>query len=171
MSEKTKGIRSPQRLFTYAMLVVVFATPVPQTGWAQKLSPGTVELTGNGSSQAEDRDRAMKVWSRYVQCLKDRRFEACFGLLSRNVLETWRKQHGVTTSAKYAEVKGTEEITYTELRTIRVKRVGLHILIVARVRGSGERGAFVSETEFVLVKENGNWRIDRMSEGGVDYLP
>ena len=159
---------------TLATLITVFIScsiGVARLGWTEEPSSERVERTAEARTDLEEQDRAVKVWNRYAQCLKDRRFQPCFSLLSRNVLETWRRLYDVTTSAQYADVKGSEEVSYTALTISHIKRQGNQIVVSARTRGDGEGGKFAGQMEVLLVKEEGNWRIDRIVEEGTKYLP
>jgi hypothetical protein len=160
-----------EKLLTLVMLASLSTAAMPHAVWAQAFPPRIIERTENGTADAQNRENALKVWNQYVRCLKDRRFKPCFGLLSGNTLQIWRELYGVTTGAQYADVKGSEEVAYTDVQMTTIRRQGPRIIITARAQGVGEGGAFVSEKEFVLVNENGEWRIDEIKEGGIDYLP
>ena len=160
-----------EKLFTLVMLTSLYTAGMPHVVWAQKFPSRIIERTGNGRTGDHDQASALTVWGRYAECLRDRDFKPCFSLLSRNTLEVWRQQYSVKTSSEYADVKGSEEIRYTDLRVLEVKRKDTIIIITLRARGDGEGGKFVVDMEVFLVKENGKWRIDTVSKGGIEYLP
>lgn len=119
----------------------------------------------------QERDAIVKVWNQYAQCLKTQQFKPCFGLLSKSILSIWEKDHSVTTSEQYAKVKTSEEISFSQLKILNLKKKGGNIMVRGSVRGDGERGKFSTEMEFVFVKESGKWKLGGITEGVTEYLP
>ena len=152
-----------QRILITALIGLLFV--------AAALLPMSQAAASAPPFSKQEREEAVKVWTRYVQCLKSRQFRPCFDLLSSRVLETWRRDHNVDTNEGYAKIKGSEDIRYTDLQILRVTKQGSSISIVARTRGVGEGGNFEGEKTFSLVNDGGKWRLDRISEGTTEFLP
>jgi hypothetical protein len=131
-------------------------------------SPGTGHSHGV-PTQAEI-SRAVQVWARYTECEWNRRFEPCFVLLSRNVHRAWTDT-GRTTAEAYAFVRGGEEITFDELKLLRVRKSPGRVVLVVRARGRGPHGAFEQIWEYALLREGAEWKIDGKREGLHETLP
>jgi hypothetical protein len=135
--------------------------------------PGSVRAQSTETATASDendRRGALQVWQKYAQCEKTREFRPCFGFLSKGALRIWAAK-GVKTDEHYRDDKGSEEIQFSDVKVLGVRRRGEKITITARARGGGERGPFEARREYILVRENGDWKIDLIMEGTVKYLP
>ena len=133
--------------------------------------PSSTLSSSAGGLAEGDREEMMKVWERYARCLKSREFKPCFNLLSSRVLEIWRRDHGADTSERYADVKGTEELSYTTLKIESLSRKGTSIVALVRTQGVGEGGKSIGQQKFVFVKEKGQWRLDLILENNIEFLP
>lgn len=125
---------------------------------------------GMRSSTEIGRSLALEVWQRYTQCEKTREFRPCFTLLSKDTLRIW-EERGVKTADEYRDDKGSGEVWFTDFKVLNVGRSDGKIVITARARGGGERGAFEVQREYILVPENGDWKLEMIREGTVRYLP
>ncbi|HET8577830.1 MAG TPA: hypothetical protein VFO18_12065 [Methylomirabilota bacterium] len=114
--------------------------------------------------------RAVQVWKRYTECEWSRRFEPCFSLLSKNVRRAWTDT-GRSNAEAYAFVRGGEEITFDELRLLRVRKSPGRVVLVVRARGRGPDGAFEQLWEYALLREGAEWKIDGKREGLHEALP
>lgn len=122
------------------------------------------------ASGEKDRQAALGVWRQYAECERTRQFRPCFRLLSQGALRLWEEK-GVKTDDQYYDVKGSEEIGFSDFKVLNVQRTGGQIIITTRATGGGERGTFEAQIEYVFVQENGEWKMDTIIEGNKKYLP
>lgn len=122
------------------------------------------------ASGEKDRQAALRVWRQYAECEKTRQFRPCFRLLSKGALRLWEDQ-GIKTDDQYYDVKGSEEIRFDDFKVLNVQRTRQQSIITTRATGGGERGTFDAQIEYVLVQENGEWKVDTIIEGNKKYLP
>jgi hypothetical protein len=120
-------------------------------------------------SQAEV-SRAVRVWKRYAECEKARRFEPCFALLSRNVTQAWDAQ-GRGRAADYAAIKDNEAVGYEAFNLLRVRKSPARVVLVVRVTGREAGRPFTRTHEYALLQEGDEWKIDGKREGLHEALP
>jgi hypothetical protein len=114
--------------------------------------------------------RAVRVWKRYAECEKERRFEPCFALLSRNVTQAWDAQ-GRGRAADYAAIKDNEAVGYEAFNLLRVRKSPARVVLVVRATGREDSRPFTRTHEYALLREGGKWKIDGKREGLHETLP
>ncbi len=139
---------------------------------------GLATLTGPPRAQAQPGARvaqagsgdAVEAWRRYTDCQLSQQYVPCFDHISTDARRRWAEQ-GWSTAAQYAERKAAEQIWFRRFRLIDMKIDGARAVLTARVAGGGEQGAWVERLEYLLVHEDGGWKIDAIRERTTLYLP
>lgn len=134
---------------------------------------GFAALTGPLRAQGQPGDHrtaAVQAWRRYTDCQLSQQYVPCFEYISTDARRRWAEQ-GRSTAAQYAERKAAEQIWFRRFRLVDMRIEGEKALLTARVEGGGERGAWVERIEYLLVRENGGWKIDAIRERTTLYLP
>ncbi len=137
----------------------------------EPLSMAGTRLTSESrKAAATDRDTAVLTFKNYMECQKGGEWVGCFSLLSSNALQIWVDQH-VRTAEEYAAVKRTEERGFGDFKIVNTKQIGNTIILRLKINTFGEGGDAVDTFEFYLVKEKGEWKIDKMTEDKYTCLP
>lgn len=121
-------------------------------------------------SRGGGRDAAVEAWRKYTQCQLSRQYAPCFDHISTDARRRWAEQ-GRKAAAQYAEAKAFEEIWFRRFQLIDVKIEGERAILTVRVEGGGDHGEFRERVEYLLVREDGGWKIDAIRERQTLYLP
>lgn len=114
------------------------------------------------------RDQAVTVLKQYIECERGD-WKPCFALLSKDALQIWASQ-GVKTKEEYDEVRRSDESSFGELKVLQMEQVGRALVVKSKIKRFGV-ASDTAYIHFYLVKEDGQWKIDRMKEGPLEYLP
>jgi hypothetical protein len=139
-------------------------------GLAVLARPPAAPAQPRGLGAPGGRDAAVEAWRKYTQCQLSRQYALCFPHISTDARRRWAEQ-GRKAAAQYAEAKASEEIWFRRFQLIDVKIEGERAILTVRVEGGGDHGEFRERVEYLLVREDGGWKIDAIRERQTLYLP
>ncbi len=114
---------------------------------------------------------ALVAWDQYTRCEETLTYRPCFDLLSAAARRGWTQQRGVTNSNEYEEQKLRNDYADLRLTLLHAKRSGATVTLRVLVSGLNEGLPFLTYQEYVLVRERGRWKIDRVEVQGKVMLP
>ncbi len=125
-----------------------------------------------GHAQTADVERsALVVWDQYARCEETMTYRSCFDLLSDAARRGWTQQRGATNSDEYEHQKLRNDYADLRLTLLRANRSGATVTLRVLASGLNEGRPFLTYQEYVLVRERGRWKIDRVEVQGKVVLP
>jgi hypothetical protein len=123
-----------------------------------------------GQTIEVERD-VVTVWDQYARCEETMKYRPCFGVLSDAARRGWSQQHRVTNADEYEQQKLRNDYADLRLTLLRANRSGATVTLRVLASGLNEGRSFLTYQEYVLVREQGRWKIDHVQVQGKTVLP
>jgi hypothetical protein len=114
---------------------------------------------------------ALTAWEQYARCEETMKYRSCFDDLSNAARRGWSQQHGVTNSDEYEQQKLRNDYADLRLTLLRANRSGATVILRVLASGLNEGRSFLTYQEYILVREQGRWKIDGVQMQGKSLLP
>ena len=139
----------------------IFITCLSSILWAACVYGQTIEV---------ERE-VVTVWDQYARCEESMKYRPCFGLLSGAARRGWSQQHRVTNSDEYEQQKLRNDYAGLRLTLLRANWSDATVILRVLASGLNEGRSFLTYQEYVLVREQGRWKIDHVQVQGKTVLP
>jgi hypothetical protein len=114
---------------------------------------------------------ALAVWGQYARCEETMKYRSCFDALSNAARRGWSQQRGVTNSSEYEREKLRNDYADLRLTLLQANRSDASVILRVLASGLNEGRPFSTYQEYILVRAEGRWKIDRVQVHGKAELP